>query len=259
MQCNCSTHDTLPPSWQLAAFDTVEELARIGSYTWHPESDRLTWSDQLYRMFGMEPDRVTPSLSAFVDLVHEDDKALFARAIARAERREFGQPVELRIRRHDDGRERWLKIGLASKATPSSVDAAFFGIVADVTDERTLAHTLRHATDVLDRVESAGNLGSFEYDFTSDELTWSDQMSRIHGLEPGAARPNVRTILEVVHPDDRQRVAERLLSAFGGDPADDLHYRVLLGDGVERHLSGLKPRPGKDLAPSVRPRLRRRV
>ena len=50
-----------------------------------------------------------------------------------------------------------------------------------------------------------------------DELLWSDQMSRIHGLEPGAARPSVRTILEVVHPDDRQFVAERLLSVFDTD------------------------------------------
>lgn len=44
-------------------------------------------------------------------------------------------------------------------------------------------------------------LGSFEHDLQTDVMTWSDQLFRIHGYEPGTEEPSLSLILAHKHPD----------------------------------------------------------
>ena len=50
--------------------DCGEEGAQIGSWDWRLDTDRLLWSDNLYRIFGLEPGAVTPSPSYVVAQSH---------------------------------------------------------------------------------------------------------------------------------------------------------------------------------------------
>ena len=40
--------------------DRAEQLAQIGSWEWTPETNDLIWSDNLYRIFGLEPGEIEP-------------------------------------------------------------------------------------------------------------------------------------------------------------------------------------------------------
>jgi PAS domain S-box-containing protein len=79
---------------------TAEKLARLGSWRWDPTNDRVTWSEQLYRIYGMEPG--TPvDRDTYFALHHPDDRERVRGVIDRA--RETGTPfsVEHRIVRPD--------------------------------------------------------------------------------------------------------------------------------------------------------------
>src|ERR1700743_1603427 len=53
----------------------AERVAHLGTWTWDIASGRVTWSDELHRILGIEPGRVTPSVEAFMGMVHPEDRA----------------------------------------------------------------------------------------------------------------------------------------------------------------------------------------
>ncbi len=52
----------------------AEHLARIGSWEWDIPGNRVTWSDELFRIYGLEPGAIEPSYERFIGYVHEDDR-----------------------------------------------------------------------------------------------------------------------------------------------------------------------------------------
>ncbi|HEX3317490.1 MAG TPA: PAS domain-containing protein [Solirubrobacteraceae bacterium] len=53
----------------------AQRLARIGSWEWHIPADTVWWSDELYRIYGLEPGAIEPSYQQFLAYVHPDDRA----------------------------------------------------------------------------------------------------------------------------------------------------------------------------------------
>ena len=52
----------------------AQELANMGDYDWHIATDTNSWSDQLYRMYGYEPQEFNASYERFLSMVHPDDR-----------------------------------------------------------------------------------------------------------------------------------------------------------------------------------------
>ncbi|HEX2056961.1 MAG TPA: PAS domain-containing sensor histidine kinase [Actinomycetota bacterium] len=56
----------------------AQRIARIGSWQWDIETDRITWSDQMYRMLGFEPGEFAPQPGVYAEHVHPEDRTLVA-------------------------------------------------------------------------------------------------------------------------------------------------------------------------------------
>jgi PAS domain S-box-containing protein len=55
-------------------FANAEENAMIGSYQWNLETGELSYSDNLFRIFGCEPQEFVPTFEKFLSFIHPDDK-----------------------------------------------------------------------------------------------------------------------------------------------------------------------------------------
>ncbi|HEX7004227.1 MAG TPA: ATP-binding protein [Trueperaceae bacterium] len=97
----------------------------------------------------------------------------------------------------------------------------------EVAERQRLESRLQLATD-------AAKIGLWSWDPDSGEVDWSPQMKRLFGLPPDAEM-TANTFLEVVHPEDRERVSLGWdeLENYSGQP-----YRVILPDGTLRWLVG---------------------
>ncbi len=62
----------------------AQGLAHIGSWQWDIEDDQVHWSDELYRIFGLNPDDPPGSYDRYLRRVHEDDRDLVARTVTKA-------------------------------------------------------------------------------------------------------------------------------------------------------------------------------
>lgn len=59
----------IEPGCQRSALSQTEGIAPIGHWEWEFESDRVRWSDGIYRLLGLDPERTEPSLERFLDAV----------------------------------------------------------------------------------------------------------------------------------------------------------------------------------------------
>lgn len=85
----------------------------------------------------------------------------------------------------------------------------------------------------LGETERISGRGSWQWDVASGDVTWSDQMYRVFGLEVGSVEPSYEGYVSRIHPDDRDSVVRRIADTLEShEPWEDVK-RALKGDGSE--------------------------
>jgi diguanylate cyclase (GGDEF)-like protein/PAS domain S-box-containing protein len=96
---------------------------------------------------------------------------------------------------------------------------------------------LRKSEQSLKIAQALAHLGHWEMDVVTGEVTWSDEAYRIFGLDPQRTTSTYDAFMEMVHPDDRERMASHIKRVRdGGDVA--IEYRIVLTDGRVRIIHG---------------------
>jgi PAS domain S-box-containing protein len=100
-----------------------------------------------------------------------------------------------------------------------------------------LRSKLQRSEAYLAEAQRLSHTGSFAYNPGSGKaLYWSEELFRIFGLDPQRGIPDPNESFRLVHPDDRDRVAESALQGFRKKAEFSQDYRLLLHDGTIKHL-----------------------
>ncbi|HEX2066709.1 MAG TPA: PAS domain-containing protein, partial [Candidatus Thermoplasmatota archaeon] len=93
----------------------------------------------------------------------------------------------------------------------------------------------RQAEAKVEEAQAMAHLGSWQWDVGSDRVEWSAELCRIFGEPAGAPRDRA-AFLELVHPEDRARVAQAVQAALRDHAPYALDHRIVRRDGTVRHL-----------------------
>jgi PAS domain S-box-containing protein len=85
----------------------AQQLAHIGSWEWEVVSNRITWSDELYRLWGLEPDSKEMFYEEFLASIHPDDREMVRQTVDRAYEQRTPFAFEHRVPL-PDGTVRWI-------------------------------------------------------------------------------------------------------------------------------------------------------
>jgi PAS domain S-box-containing protein len=116
-----------------------------------------------------------------------------------------------------------------------------------VISERDLRQ--RAETEAAQREESesrlhvalaAGQMGAWEWDMTTNRIRWSEELERMHGLEPGTFDGTLERVQQLVHPLDAHMFAKAAAASVEVSQPTDyaLEYRIVRPDGACRWLAG---------------------
>lgn len=106
----------------------------------------------------------------------------------------------------------------------------------DVTEEQLAADRLRDYVDRVAEAERIVGFGIWKWNVESGEVRWSDELHRIYGMHPGEFGGTVEAFLELVHPDDRERVWSHISECLETHEPFVFEERIVRPDGSVRTL-----------------------
>ena len=189
------------------------------------------------RIFGYTPDEVIgqPLKKIMPERFRGAHEAGFHRYLETGDAHVIGRgTVELAGLRKD-GEEFPLELSLGEM--DEGEDRSFTGIIRDITERKQAEEERRKSTDNLAEAQRIAHVGNWEWDITTGKLSWSEEVYRIYGYQPGGVEPTYEKFMEIIHPDDRGLIEESVRKAlYEGEPYNFSH-RIVLPDGSTRIVS----------------------
>lgn len=121
-------------------YDLAESLVPMGAWSCDLASERLTWTNGVFNIFGVSNDQA-PERREIVELFDEESRELLERKRAKAIATRSGFTLDAGIIR-PDGAKRWIRITAATRGSNGRAET-LFGMKQDVTEDRARWEDLR--------------------------------------------------------------------------------------------------------------------
>src|SRR5580700_4778266 len=133
----------------------AQHLSRIGSFSWRVLTDEITWSEQLYRIFQIDPGaQVTFELIG--TRIHPEDLSVFQEHIERSRRDRSNVQLEFRLQM-PEGAIKYVHVAAHIRGDHDQLE--YIGAVQDVTERRASEEALSKARSELSQVARVTSLG----------------------------------------------------------------------------------------------------
>lgn len=86
------------------------------------------------------------------------------------------------------------------------------------------------------QIEKIGKHGNWVWYFGTNTFTFSDNLYRVLGEQPGAFEPTINAFMEFVHPDDREKLAEKVEKMLKVENLPFIYFRIIHKDGTIKHI-----------------------
>lgn len=97
-------------------------------------------------------------------------------------------------------------------------------------------HRLQIQNKIFNLAEEIAGIGSYEWNFQTDELVYSDNLFRMLGCLPQEFIPSIEKYVTFIHPDDNEEVTKTILEAFKNKTPLQLTYRVISKNGEVKYF-----------------------
>ena len=156
-----------------ASLADAQRLAAIGSWEWNVLDDTALWSDETYRIFGIDKDELNEHRGNFLDMVYSEDRGRVDRGLSDALSGAKKYDTEYRIRL-DDGSSKTIH--------------ALAEVVRDEKGRPLLMHGTVQDITARKQAEEKWLLTQFVSDHAPESIFWIDEQARIVYANEAASR-----------------------------------------------------------------------
>ncbi len=121
----------------------TEAVAHVGSWEWEAESDKVTWSEELFRIFGLEPMEEAPPFAEHQVFYVPEDRARLVEAVQECLRNSIPYDLEVRINRTDGQLRNCVVRGIPEHGADGSVNR-LYGSLHDITERKRAEEKLEN-------------------------------------------------------------------------------------------------------------------
>src|SRR5712671_2578337 len=136
-----------------------QRLAHMGSWAFNPSGSFEYWSQELFKIYGLDPQKGAPTLEDYLATVHPQDRDFMANTIKRMHAEHSGCDVKKRIVR-PDGELRYIRcVGIP--VVEGEVLKGFLGTAIDITEQELLTLELERRQGYLAEAQRLTHTGSW--------------------------------------------------------------------------------------------------
>ena len=225
------SHDNMARAQQVAAF---------GSFDFDLITQKTEWSDEMFRILGLDKDKTVPGAYTIISMIHPDDRDRFRDSLSYGSTQNYPGDIEYRIIR-PGGAERLIRaergLILGDDGKPVRVN----GSLQDITEQRAAEESrreLEHKLMQSQKLEALGTMaGGIAHDLNNN-LTPIMVLSKLtaRALEPGELRENLNMVFAA--SERAHDLVKRVLAFSRQDKIDKMPCN--LGDVVDEALKLLR-------------------
>ncbi len=230
---------------------SAQKLAHVGSWEWDRVAGKVAWSDEMFRIFHIDPAEFDGNPEIIARRIHPDDLPRYREVMTAALENgvPMPNPIEFRIVL-PEGEIRTL-ISLNPPEQQEFTDPSHvIGAVQDITEVKRREEALRQSEARLKEAERIAHLGSGTWDITTDTTTWSDEMYRIFGRDLALPPPRFSERSAIYTADSWKRFSEALKNTIETGQSYDEELVVVRPDGSVRDVRA-RGRADRDAAGDV--------
>jgi PAS domain S-box-containing protein len=186
------------------------EAARMGIWEWNVQTNQITWTEEVYSLFGLKAGEFGGTLESFLKLVGDDDRRRVHHEIEdtlNGTNRKYYS--EMPIRR-PDGSMRWLESRGELKRDAEGKPLMMLGTVTDVTDRKRAERALRSSEESLRAtIENTPDVAVQWYDEQGKVIFWNRASENIFGWTAGEAHGKTLDKL-ILNNEETERFAKAI-------------------------------------------------
>jgi PAS domain S-box-containing protein len=205
-----------------------------GIWDWNVRTNEVFFSPRWKEMLGYEDHEISNHLDEWAKRVHPDDLGWVTQAI----KDHFAKKTPFYVTEHrvqcKDGTYKWiLDRGQALWDSQGKV-VRMAGSHTDVTERRRAEEALNESEERLRVALEAACMGTWDWNIQTHQISWSQTLESMMGLTPGGFDGRYETFVNLLYPEDRERVATAITRAVQQGESYEIEFRFVLPDGTIR-------------------------
>lgn len=214
----------------------AQHSAGAGIWDWNVVTGEIIWTEELFRIFGLDP-KEGAGFNKWRGILHPDDLERAEDRIAEAINNQTQLDSEYRII-DATGDTRWIRSLGNTQYNAQGEPLRMLGICLDTT-ERNRANALIQQQRVdnervlakLDEAQQIARIGSWDLDIQTGFVWWSDETYRIFGVARETYTPSVENNAKFYHPDDLVRFGKLVEESLATGSPLESDLRLILATG----------------------------
>jgi len=213
--------------------DLAVEGAKLGIWDWDVGADEVEYNDRWAEMLGITSEDADYDMGFREENAHPEDLKDVNRKLERHVAGETDRfEAEYRMRTAD-GNWKWIRtVGQAVEYGEDGYAKRVVGVHMDIDDRKKHEEETRRLKERLDLAVEGANLGIWDRNIETGEVTYNDQLIEILGLSPDEAESDIEFWEDHIHPDDIAQLKQGLRNHFKGETERyDIEFRMRTADG----------------------------
>ncbi len=222
----------------------IQYNAKLGSWEFDAKTNKLTWSDEVYNIFHLEPQSIEPDYEIFLSYVHPDDTEKLKRTFEESVKTKSDYQIHHKIIRSDKSIAHLNEIG-HHIYDEKGEHIYTMGTVHDVTNiiayEEKISHIQNELQSIVNHIPDI--IFKCKADNEMTMLFINRAVHKITGYKTqGFILNKIRNYRDIIYPDDKQAVILKIKEALKSEDEYTIEYRILnsIGDIVWVRESGKK-------------------
>ncbi len=215
---------------QQVLLSNAERIANVGSWEMDLQTRQLKWSEQTYRIFGLQKHEFACTFDSFHSRVHPHDQEHVLATLSDADSGGKIIDQEYRIRR-PNGEERVLQERGEVAFDGRGKAIRRFGVVIDITEREQNLSALRKSEERFQLAVNGSTAGLWDWDLTTNDVYYAPRFKELLEYSDDEFPNVLSSFSEVLHPEDHDRVHFALAEAIAGRRQYSIEYRIRTKSG----------------------------
>ena len=215
-------------------YKQVEAIANMGNWSWDVANNKLEWTDQLYTIYGLEPQSEQITIERFLSFIHPEDRASVERGV-----KEFYSEETLDYTFRiitTDGTQKWLR-SLAQVLRDENGNVNFIvGTEQDVTERQKLIGKLEESQRLYKQAQELAKMGNFYWNVDSNEVYWSDEVYSIYERKYGE-EVNFEDAFIPIADEHKNKVRQAVQETLASKKGQPISYAIKFEDGRQKYIN----------------------